>query len=507
MFSPVAIVAICLNLRNFAIGDDYQGFGFYFVLGGMNFTSAVSAYWKSPFMAGRPLAAFTELLPLSMIHSIDQLVWVRYFHLVIFAVIFYLFRKIVKECKDDSLLASLIALTMFTLPGMWHMYLMNYGTPMLLGICVTLFGALLTVRYPRLSFKQWLVFSTLAAFAIFSYQPAWPLIFIGLFGKMLKTIIRTSVISTSQSHGSNLTPENSQDIRNFSVTFVTALSIVIFLFLVNFVLVKFGYHSQRLNTNIEWIGKLRYLTDDLLPTTIYPWFYIWFPGQSWLKILSWITFFVFFVIGVSTLVRSIYKIRGAEARIKKSEYILIFSIATSLIPLTLGMFIFTDQAIAFRRVHFASMAFWFTSLFLLSCVFHSAVNIKFSRIFKYGFLSFLMIYIFAFGYFLDVGTVQLASREWNAALCASRQAPLSEPARVNIKNAIIAKPFPGAWSGDEFQVRTFSFPTGGMLVWLAHWETNHSSPAFNRWTVELSESSALTEWDIAYLNCLTQTSP
>ena len=504
-FAPIAIVAILLNQRNYAIGDDYHAFGFYFVFGGMDFSTAVATYWKSPFSAGRPFAAITELLPLSMIHSINQLNWIRYLHLAIFGVIFSLFWKILKRCKDDSSVASWIALFMFTLPAIWHMYLMNYGTPMLLGLCTTLLGAHLTVKYSTLSFKQWLIFSTFAAFAIFSYQPAWPLLFIGLFGKMLSTVSRVNDTITTRSNGSNLAPEYHDEVRNYSATFVKALGIVLTLFLMNFVLVKFGYNSQRLSANIDWIGKLRYLLDDLLPTTIYPWLYIWFPGQLWLKYLSWATYVLSIIAITFTLIRSIYKIRGAASRIGLSEIIFFASIATSLIPATLGMYLFTDQAIAFRRVMFASMTFWFTLAFFLACILRFPEHKKFIQYTNYGFLSLLVFYVFAFGYFLDVGTVQLASREWNAAVCASKQAPLSEPARVNTKSAVLPKPIPEAWSGDEFQTSTFSFPTGGMLVYLAHWEASHSPPKFNLWTIELTESSDFTEWDSAYIDCLTPT--
>lgn len=503
-FASVAIVAIWINQRIYAIGDDYHALGFYFIMGGMEFFSAVVKYWISPFMAGRPFAAITELYPLSLMHSINQLVWVRYFHLVIFAVIFGLFWRIAKKCNGSSLFAAVIALFMFTLPGIWHMYLMNYGTPMLLGIVAMLLGALLTVTYSRMSFKHWLLFSVFAAFSIFSYQPAWPLLFIGLFGKMLSTASRANSTLLNQTSGADLVSEDFDEVRNYSATFVKALVIVFALFLANFVLVKFGYNSQRLSVHINWMEKLRYVLDDLLPTTIFPWLYIWRPGQLWIKYLSWAIYLLSTVAIIFTLIRFVCKKRGTTTNINFSEIIYIVSIATSLIPFTLGMFLFTDQAIAFRRVLFASIVFWFTLLFLLASVFRIGENRKFSSVLSYGFLSILMMCVFAFGYFLDVGTVQLASREWNAAVCASKLAPLSEPARVNTKIAILSKPFSSAWSGDEFQVSTFSYPTGGMLVWLAHWEANRSLPAFNRWNVELKENTSLTEWDRAYVNCLTQ---
>ena len=496
-FAPVAIVAIWLNQRNFAIGDDYHALGFYFIMGGMDFSTAVLTYWKSPFMAGRPIAALFELYPLSLMHSINQLSWVRYFHLLIFVVIFGLFWRIIKKCNGSSFLATGVSLFMFTLPGIWHFYLMNYGTPMLLGICAMLLGAILTIKYRCLSFKQWLVFSVLAALSIFSYQPAWPLLFIGLFGKMLSIIYRANGALLNHTKSANSVPKDLDDLQNYSVTFVKALVIVLALFFINFVLVKFGYNSQRLSLHIEWIGKLTYVLNDLLPTTIYPWLYIWFPEQWWLKYLSWATYLLSIVFIMCTLIRSVYRVRGADTHIKMTEFIFILSIATSLMPLTLGMFIFTEQAIALRRVLFASMTFWFTFLFSLSCVLRFPENRQFIKVLNYGLLSFLMLYIFAFGYFLDVGTVQLASREWSAAVCASKQAPLIEPARVNSRVTILPKPFLNALRSEEFQTSTFTYPTGGMLVWLAHLEANHSQPAFNRWNLELKESPALTAWDTA----------
>lgn len=503
LFAPVAIVAILLNQRNFAIGDDYQSFGFYYIMGGMDYFSAVATSWKDPFMAGRPFASITELLPLSMMRSIDQLVWVRYIHLVIFAVIFGLLLKIIKKCTDSSFVAPNIALFMFTLPGIWHMYIMNYGTPMLLAICVALLGSLLTVKYPYLSIKQWAIFAICAAFSIFSYQPTWPLLFIGIFGKMLglsAAASKRNVIASSLS--SSINTHISRDMRSYSLKFVNAIIIVLLLFIINFVLVKFGYNSQRLNSYSDWFDKIWFLLNDLLPLTIYPWLYILFPGQSWIKILSWITFITITIVVIFVLVRSVYKVRVACPRINWYEYLFIFSIATSLIPLTLGMYLFTDQSIAFRRVNFASMVFWFTFLFFLASLVRLTANSALVKVYNYGVFGALSVYIFAFGYFLEIGTVQLASREWNAAICASSKAPLTEPARVNAKNAILQKPFPWAWSGDEFQVSTFSYPTGGMLIWLAHVEANHLSPEFNRWSVELADGAQLTRWDSAYSNCL-----
>jgi hypothetical protein len=168
------------------------------------------------------------------------------------------------------------------------------------------------------------------------------------------------------------------------------------------------------------------------------------------------------------------------------------------------MYLFTDQAVAFRRVQFASMVFWFIFLFTLAYILRTTLIGKYSKYFNYTFVVFIMSYIFAFGYFLNVGTVQMASREWNAAVCASKKSPLSEPARVNKKMVILTREFPEAWSIDEFQMRTFSFPTGGMMLWLAHLEASKVRPPFSVWTVELTEKQTANEWENAYLNCLNK---
>ena len=505
VFMPIAIVAIWLNQSNFAIGDDYHAFGLYFAMGQMDYFSAVSDLWKSPFMAGRPFATMIELLSLSMITSIDQLVWVRYVHLLMFGIIFGLFWKIIKKCGGSSVLASLIALVMFTLPGIWHMYLMNYGSSMLLAMCVALIGALLTVNQSSLSFRQWFIFLSVTAFVIFTYQPAWPLLFIGLFSKMLSITVRKDLNAIIKNDGKNISSFDSDEIKNYSYSFVVALLMVLGVFVANFVLVKYGYNSSRLQVNIDWVGKLTYVFSDLFPLTIYPWFYIWFPGQSWLKYLSWITYLASFFIMMLVLVRTIFWARGSGSRISLSEYIFVLAIASSLIPMALGMYLFTDQAIAFRRVQFASMVFWFTFLFSLACIFRLMISEKYSNYLSYGFIAGVMGYIFTLGYFLNVGTVQLASREWDAAVCASKIAPLSEPPRVDKNNAIVHKYFPEAWGGDEFQVSTFTYPTGGMLLWLAHREANNAPPAFSRWNIEFTDDLPLTDWDIAYSNCLGKT--
>ncbi len=506
-FTPVAIVAVLLNQSNFAIGDDYHALGFYFVMGGMSFPAAIANYWSSPYMAGRPFAALAELYPLSLMDSINQLVWVRYFHIIMLAAIFFLLLRIALKCNCSRFHAVVIALFMFTIPGVWHLYLMDYGTSMLSGIISMLLGALVTISHSRLSYKQWMLFSLCATFSIFSYQPAWPLLFIGLVGKTLSKLSGSNLMQKYKTDTENIISRGRFDVQNNSENFVKALAIVLSLFVLNFLLVKFGYNSTRLSANVDWLGKFKYVLDDLLPTTVYPWLYIWFPGQSWVKYLSLATYATSAIVILFYLFWSVKVRRVDNAKINWAVLIFIISIATSLLPLTLGMFLFTDQAISFRRVLFASMFFWFTLLIFWASVIRFSRNKNISYILNCVTLSCIIMYIFAFGYFVHVGTVQLASREWNAAVCASKLAPLTEPVSVNTKIAILEKPFPSALRNEEFQTSTFSYPTGGMLVWLAHFEANRSIPEFNRWNVELKDNLTLTEWDSAYLNCLNIEKP
>jgi hypothetical protein len=167
-------------------------------------------------------------------------------------------------------------------------------------------------------------------------------------------------------------------------------------------------------------------------------------------------------------------------------------IATTILPITLGTYLFTDQAVPFRRVVFGSIVFQVVVLsttFLLLYVWRSNV----AKFVSWAFSLVVPGLLIAVGWLVDIAVVQVAGREWAAVRCGARQVALSDPASVNRKAALAlqAQPFPDAASGDEFQVRTLSFSASGtLMLWLSQ-DENGKMPTFSPWTLQFREDDVL----------------
>jgi hypothetical protein len=242
----------------------------------------------------------------------------------------------------------------------------------------------------------------------------------------------------------------------------------------------------------------------MLPTTILPWFYFFSPGSFLVKVAS------FFVLGFSIFLitfyflRKIFLLRSAGLFLNLFDYFFIIAIAFYLIPASLGMYLFTDLAIAFRRTAFSSALFWNTFLVLLYFLGIKYFCNAFGKFLLKLAIFLLVSYNLLFIYFTYISTVKIASNEWMASLCAAKKVPIFIPSEINTRVAILNKPFPSFYSGDEFQVRTFSFPSGAALLWLSYEETYHKRPNIDRWNISLISKESISEWDKAYLNCVNE---
>jgi Na+-transporting methylmalonyl-CoA/oxaloacetate decarboxylase gamma subunit len=167
------------------------------------------------------------------------------------------------------------------------------------------------------------------------------------------------------------------------------------------------------------------------------------------------------------------------------------------------MYLFTDQAVAFRRVVFASMLFWFTVL-ATAFLFLERLKGMYHYVMQLGFVVVVLSLLAGVAAIMDMSTQQVAAREWFAATCASRIAPLSEPARVSRTEALkaIALPFPQALSSDELQVRTIFYPSGAMLIWLSHLDAQRK--AFSPWKLRFTDELSSSNWNLAFAKCAAE---
>jgi hypothetical protein len=180
--------------------------------------------------------------------------------------------------------------------------------------------------------------------------------------------------------------------------------------------------------------------------------------------------------------------------------IILLPVATALLPLSLGMYLFTDQAVAFRRVTFASMFFWYAAIITVFSLLNRPAP-KYYYLFGVGLYALVLGALIWVGYVIDISTQQVAAREWFAATCASRIAPLSESPRVSRTEALKAMPlpFPQALNSDELQVRTLFYPSGAMLIWLSHLDAQRRD--FSPWKVRFTDELLSNSWNLAFAKC------
>jgi hypothetical protein len=283
-------------------------------------------------------------------------------------------------------------------------------------------------------------------------------------------------------------------------------AIVTLLFFTNYLIARYGYGSGRLHSGEALADRLNFAAFYMLPMTIFPWLFFLFPSKLLIILASWITVLLFSLI-ISTLIVGLVKNLSGGASVFSyigwRGLIIISLIATALLPLSLGMYLFTDQAVAFRRVVFASMFFWFTVL-ATAFLFLERLKGMYHYVMQLGFVVVVLSLLAGVAAIMDMSTQQVAAREWFAATCASRIAPLSEPARVSRTEALkaIALPFPQALSSDELQVRTIFYPSGAMLIWLSHLDAQRK--AFSPWKLRFTDELSSSNWNLAFAKCAAE---
>jgi hypothetical protein len=495
----ISAIAFLLNRDTYAIGDDYHIYAFYFVLQHNGFFSAVRHFLASPYAAGRPIAIPFDVAGFSLISSIYELNWLRYLHLAFLAVIFILLGEIAKNTGLNTILSYLIALTAFLQIGVWHLFMVTYGAGILAGMIAALLASSISMR-SSLSKRDWLFFTLLAAWAIFSYQSIWPLILLGITVRLLSLSSRTNRARQSKC----LSQEVMRTIRiNF-----TCLVIVMALILINYLIARFAYESPRLHSGMSLGDTFHYVGRYLVEMTIYPWVFFWYRDNYYVFLASWITIGTFVAFATAFTARLFLRASGSIPVFRYIDwrgFVVGLSLITALLPLSLGMYLFTDQALAFRRVTFASIFFWYAALVM---AFSSLPHLRTGYLvaIELCFAAVVFCGLFLVGSIMDTGTQQVAAREWFAATCAAKLVSLTEPISINRPSALAAnpKPFPHGFSNNEVQVRTLAYPAGAMLIWLSQKEVNKADRLVTPWKIGFADDAPLNSWDLAFAKCAAE---
>ena len=502
VFSPVFLAALFLITPDFAIGDDYHYYSFLYKMDLYDFFSRFKAVFLDPFTVGRKLAFLIEYPQFILINSIHDFYWIRFFHVFLLIIIFFFLWINLRLIIDSNIYVILCCLLFFSQPSIWSLLLMSYGTSIFFGTILLLYASYLSISSDFKSIKDYGLLSFLTIVGLNLYQPIWPMLFMGIFGKSIELFF-----SLKKGKELKILSENSikfYEFRLLSKRFIFLISIIFIVFISHLIDGKFLSHSPRVFQTNDLYYQLNYIINNLLSTTILPWFYFFAPESLSVKVAS------FFVLGFSILLitfyflRKIFLLRLAGLYLNLFDYFFIIAIIFYLIPASLGMYLFTDLSIAFRRTAFASALFWNTFFVLLYFFGIKYFYNNFGKLFLKLTIFLLISYNLLFIYFTYIGTVKIASNEWKASLCAAKKVPIFNPSEINTRVAILNKPFPSFYSRDEFQVRTFSFPSGAALLWISYEEAYRKRPNIDRWKISLISKESISEWDQAYLNCVNE---
>lgn len=480
----IVAAALMLNRLPFAMTDDFHYFTYYFQLSNMGYGDAVADFWKSPYAPGRYVAVVVDLLGLSLIEQIEQLRWIRLAHLGLLIGIFFFSARTIESSGAGRIASLIIALTIFTAPGIWHLYLLNYGSGVLFGLLTALIAAWATSG-TRLAPWNLAVFTAGALLATHSYQPLWCIPLLG--------IVMRQIGETQRSPPASYPSRTTRD-------YLVLGAIVLGILILNYLEARL-VDSPRAGTSSLSAG-VHFVLNHYLPMTILPWVDYFAPGSKGVILASWVL-----ATGMSLVVLAVFRrqitviwhtVRVGQSRALYDLLPVIVTV-TLLLPLTLGLFVFTDLADAYRRVSFAAMAVF---SIVCVCLVHLAHKWKWKLPAAGVVVIFPALLILGQARFIDVTTQQMAASEWGAARCASRMVELTAPHTVNrqVVASAIPKRFEGTRQGDEFQVLTLSYPSGAMLVWLSHLVERGSVP-FDPWIIQFSTDGDVGPWDAAFAMC------
>ena len=443
---------------------------------------------------GRSLSFISEYPFFSHIHSVNDFYIIRLVGVLLFPCIFILILYNLKGSISSYLFSLICALIFFIQPSTWWLVIFTYGPSYLLSVLIMLYASYLVISRD-FSFILYAFVFTLITLALNIYQLVWPMVFIGIFCRgiyLFNNITSENNLGQKSFHLSEFNKLSKKFIFVCAVIFVTLMTHLFIGTLIT--------HSQRVLPNSDFFENIDYIVNNYIPMTVVPFLYFFAPKSVIVKKIS------FLILALTTITAGIFflsKIITSKIKFKIADKLFIFSMITSFIPASLGIFMFTDLGLSFRRVGFASTLYWITvftlTYFLLENYFKNC-----KKEILYLFLIGMTTYILTFVHFFYIGTVKYASNEWSLALCATRKVPNIYSAEINSKVLILDKIYPNFYSGDEFQSAAFSYPAGAALFWLSYDQYYKTKPIFSRWDVRITNQEEYSSWDKAYLSCKSE---
>ena len=321
-----------------------------------------------------------------------------------------------------------------------------------------------------------------------SYKIPVALIFLGLIPTMFYQPISAFLILLPAVSWS-LWRNNNQKRRNF----IWGIAIYLISILMNWLIVKLFYSSSRLEGNLDFGNKMNTFLFETLSISILPHLYIinadvarkCYPLVLLLSVL-------FFFLNIRSLQMNVF--RGV------TNTCLEICLLTGLLPLTLGwLFLIAEDGVNFRKVFWGSSS-WLI-LFLLSL---NKAFINNNRFMGYVGLIIMLSALLLWALFFRYTTVHLQQKEWDSAICASRQVKLTPESDLSLDYLLPSDPRDKFLYKDEIAVHSLAFPgPQTFLPWLGNLEAQPDNIIPNAWGIHSSTkgSGEGRDWTREFNSC------
>jgi hypothetical protein len=466
----VALYLLFLVHGNYGFNDDYVVVG-QIAQSNMGFWNVLE-WASSPFSSGRYIAIFLIAIAAPLLSAVDTLQILRIVGLIGWALVSMQLHRELTKLKVSRIFSMTLSLVPIFIPGSQLTLISGNNFYYSWGTLLAIFVSGRIAKQRAMKLNTFVVLTSFALLPTMFYQP------ISAYLLLIPAISWMLQLSDYQRK------------NNFKIAIVIyAISI-----LSNWLIVKLFYDSSRLDGALDFSLKIETFFIDTLPMTVIPHLYIFAPDYA--------RGLYPFVILVSVLFH-LLAFRGLQlVRYGVINSLLHVCILTGLVPLTLGwLFFINEDGVNFRKI------FWGSSVWMI--LFLLAIYIKLGRNNQllYAICFFLMLLALAiWTIFFRVTTVQLQEREWQSAVCASKQVKLKADSELALDAFNQPVSHVKFQFKDEIAVSSLSFPGPRTFIpWLSNSAAHPDNIISNAWGIRVSEKGLNEgrEWSNEFRACLS----
>lgn len=476
-----------------AKGDDYIDLGMY-QFGNWNFNTAFHALISRDAGAGRPIHVLFNSAIFPYIKNVSDLQLLRLIHMVSLSFLISTVFRRTKNVTDSIFGSFVISASILLLPGTWGLLSYSSTAPFFLVATIGFWAGdaqnISDINQSRVRRHLRLLLIFIGSLiCVFTYQP---LAMIVLAMPALRFIV-TYFDTTRDNLRLQLSAKN----------LMTVACITISNLLINFVFVRVLFDSARAEGAFDAQGKISYLATTAISRAVASPVALFDSTSSASILLSGV---VIGMIASAILLRPGINFWKLTLPLKQKLHMQ-FSIwlsASLLLPITLlPIALLPENADDFRRYWATNTTSALIVLVITFLIFHEKFSgVISTKVIQASSCLFIVISVLSMSAYFHRTTVQVASREWEAAKCATRQTVRIIENNIELNSGELMNVDYEIGKGDEFGTSSLLRPiSGSMLVWLS----SHSLelfPDLNPWNISVaSVENTSSPWSRKFLDC------